>query len=80
MGAPYTYLWDDASGQTTQTATGLAPGTYTCTVSDSNSCSLLTASVTIIDPTVLSADPTTKVDITCNGFNDGTATVVNPSG
>ena len=80
VGAPYTYLWDDASGQTTQTATGLGPGTYTCTVTDSNSCSLVTTSVTIIDPSVLIADPTTKVDITCNGFNDGSATVVNPSG
>ena len=29
-----TYLWDDPAGQTTQTATGLAAGTYTVTVTD----------------------------------------------
>lgn len=32
----YTYLWDN--GQTTNTITGLSPGTYSVTVSDSNSC------------------------------------------
>ena len=35
-GAPYTFLWSD--GQTTQTATGLAAGTYTVTVSSTVSC------------------------------------------
>ena len=34
--APYTYLWSD--GQTTQTASLLAPGVYTITVTDSNLC------------------------------------------
>lgn len=34
--APYTYSW--SNGQTTQTATGLAPGTYTCTVTDNTGC------------------------------------------
>jgi len=34
--APYTYLW--TGGQTTQTATGLAVGTYTCTIHDNNGC------------------------------------------
>ncbi|MES2138056.1 MAG: PKD domain-containing protein [Bacteroidota bacterium] len=32
----YTYLWNN--GQTTNTITGLSPGTYSVTVSDSNSC------------------------------------------
>lgn len=34
---PYTYLWTP-SGQTTLTATGLAPGTYTVCVTGSNGC------------------------------------------
>ena len=34
--APYTYEWND--GQTTQTATGLTPGSYTVTVTDANGC------------------------------------------
>ncbi len=34
----YTYLWDDASAQTTATAVGLSPGDYTVTVTDANGC------------------------------------------
>ncbi|MBI4931348.1 MAG: T9SS type A sorting domain-containing protein [Bacteroidetes bacterium] len=34
--SPFTYLWNN--GQTTQTATGLVPGTYPVCVSDSDSC------------------------------------------
>jgi gliding motility-associated-like protein len=33
---PYTFLWNN--GQTTQTATGLSAGTYTCDVTDGNGC------------------------------------------
>ncbi|PJB60022.1 MAG: hypothetical protein CO098_00285 [Bacteroidetes bacterium CG_4_9_14_3_um_filter_41_19] len=31
---PYTFQWDDPSGQTTPTALNLSPGLYTCTVTD----------------------------------------------
>ncbi len=34
--APYTYSWSD--GATTQTATGLSAGSYTCTVTDNTGC------------------------------------------
>jgi TM2 domain-containing membrane protein YozV len=34
--SPYTYLWSD--GQTTATASNLAPGTYTVTITDANGC------------------------------------------
>jgi Secretion system C-terminal sorting domain/SprB repeat/HYR domain len=43
--APYTYLWAPG-GQTTQTASGLAAGTYTVTVTDSKGC-IKTATATI---------------------------------
>jgi hypothetical protein len=36
--APYTYLWNDSQGQTTVTATGLAPDNYTVTITDTNGC------------------------------------------
>ena len=39
--SPYTYLWDDAGNQTTQTATGLAAGTYTVTVTDAANCTVV---------------------------------------
>jgi hypothetical protein len=35
---PYTYLWNTNPPQTTATATGLASGTYTVTVTDANGC------------------------------------------
>ncbi|MFN0275423.1 MAG: choice-of-anchor B family protein [Chitinophagales bacterium] len=37
--APFDILWDDAAGQTTETATGLGIGTYNVTVTDANGCS-----------------------------------------
>lgn len=36
---PLTYSWNTTPVQTTETATGLAAGTYTCTVTDNNGCS-----------------------------------------
>lgn len=35
---PYSYIW--SNGQSTQTATGLAPGNYTVCVTDANGCSV----------------------------------------
>lgn len=43
----YDFLWDDPSGQTTATATVLAPGSYTVTVSDTNDGCTAEAIVTI---------------------------------
>ncbi len=44
--SPYTYAWSDAGNQTTETATGLANGSYTVIVTDANGCTS-TATVTI---------------------------------
>ena len=46
--AGYTYLWDDASAQTTSTATGLAPGDYMVTVTDANGCIVFTTTTTAV--------------------------------
>ncbi|MEM6262017.1 MAG: T9SS type A sorting domain-containing protein, partial [Bacteroidota bacterium] len=35
---PYTYMWDDPSMATTDSISGLAPGTYTVVVTDGNGC------------------------------------------
>lgn len=37
---PYTFQWNDPMNQTTQTAVGLCPGNYICTVSDQGTCSI----------------------------------------
>lgn len=45
---PYTYLWNDPSAQTTETAVGLCAGTYSVTVTDANN-HTATSSVTIVN-------------------------------
>ena len=53
--APYSYLWlDNGQTYTTPNATDLPAGTYSFVVTDSNGCSL-TDSVTITEPTQLTA-------------------------
>ena len=46
--APYTYLWSDASSQTTQTATGLCPGTYTVIIQEK--CGISTDTGVVVVP------------------------------
>jgi len=69
---PYTYSWSP-SGGTAATATGLAAGTYTVTVTDANSCQT-TKSFTITQPTALSVT-TSQTNVACNGASNGSATV-----
>ncbi|WP_427873899.1 MBG domain-containing protein [Flavobacterium sp. MMS24-S5] len=71
----YTYSWNTTPVQTTATATGLAAGTYTVTVTDFYGCQT-TRSFTINQPaTSLSASPAGQTDILCNGYATGSATV-----
>lgn len=57
----YTYLWSD--GSTSEDRSGLAPGSYTVTVTDANSCTgTLTATILEPAPLVLSV---IKTDPTC---------------
>lgn len=70
---PYSYFWDDPNFQTTQTATGLCPGTYTVTVVDAQSPACTTqASVTIVEPAELTLSAT-ATDVTCGNLCDGSA-------
>ncbi|WPO78346.1 MBG domain-containing protein [Flavobacterium sp. KACC 22761] len=68
----YTYSWAP-SGGTSNTATGLSPNNYTVTVTDANGCTA-TKTITIEQPEVLAATPS-QSNITCNGANNGTASV-----
>ncbi|MCB7481456.1 LamG-like jellyroll fold domain-containing protein [Christiangramia sediminis] len=67
----YTYLWDN--GQTTQTATNLAPGTHTVTISDANECSK-ERTVTVSQPTELKITGFLTTETTSFGSATGTAT------
>ena len=79
-GSPYTYSWSPG-GQTDSLITGLLPGIYFCVVEDSLECNLTTFSVIVTQPASgISVDSISTTDISCNGLNDGSATLVNPSG
>ena len=71
----YTYAWSPG-GQNTQTANGLAGGTYTCIITDANGCSVsTTVNVGLASSPTTSASSTQS---TCTAAN-GTGTA-NPSG
>lgn len=72
---PYTYAWTPSGGNAA-TATGLAAGTYTCTVTDATGCPN-TVVVTITQPTAVTGT-TTFSPSSCSG-NTGSATVT-PTG
>jgi len=64
------YLWNDPAAQTTQTATGLAAGTYTCTVTSSTGC-VGTVTVTVTQIPGMTASILTQQDPGCNSGSDG---------
>jgi gliding motility-associated-like protein len=68
--SPYTYGWND--GPFTQNRMGLAPGTYTATVTDSRGCTA-TTSGTITEPLQLNVT-TTPSPLACSGGATGSVT------
>lgn len=69
---PYTYLWNN--GQSSQTATGLAAGNYSCTVTDANGCSqIFSSSVSS------TSGPTASVSANVN-IQQGSSTTLSASG
>lgn len=69
----YSFLWTPGGG-TTATLSALTAGNYSVTVTDSKGCSFLLP-VTITQPPSLTIAITAVTQVTCNGYNDGTATV-----
>jgi|GEM_PF-5927412 len=76
----YIYLW--SNGETTQDISGLASGTYTVTITESNGCAITgTTSFTIGEPLeVLDASITAQDNVACFGGNTGSATVTATGG
>ncbi len=80
---PFDYVWMNSVGLVllsqnniagSSTVSGLAAGTYTVQVTDNNGCTS-NAAVTITAPAAFTASMTTTPS-TCNGSNNGTASVV----
>jgi hypothetical protein len=69
---PYSYTW--SNGAITDIISSLTAGNYTVTVYDNNGCSS-TASVTITQPTLLTATISSVTNVSCFGGNTGAATV-----
>lgn len=73
---PYQYSW--SNGDSTSQIENLTAGTYYVTVTDINQC-MITDSITVnLSSTILVSNPSSTM-ITCNGGNDGTASVA-PTG
>ncbi len=69
----FSYSWNTTPVQTTQTATGLPPGEYIVTVTDSLGCTTVDT-LTVLGVGAM-ALTTTQVDNLCNGDANGVATV-----
>lgn len=79
LGTGYSYQWDQAANnQVTQTATGLAAGTYGVTVTDVQGC-VATTTVQVAQPSQVAVS-LSATDVSCNGGNDGTVTAVGSGG
>ncbi|MBX2972919.1 MAG: choice-of-anchor L domain-containing protein, partial [Flavobacteriales bacterium] len=73
--APYSYAWNTTPAQSASTATGLAAGTWTCTITDARGCTT-TQSVTITQPAAaLAASISAQTNVSCFGGNTGSATI-----
>jgi gliding motility-associated-like protein len=74
----YTYNWTGGTigaGQGTNSVSGLAAGTYTCTISDAHACPSSQV-ITLTQPAaVLSSSTTASSNIACKGSSTGTASV-----
>ena len=69
---PYTYLWDaNANNQNTATASNLAAGTYTVTVTDFNGCTSVATGTVAQPATGLTATIIRQQDPSCFGLSDG---------
>lgn len=78
--APYSYSWNTVPVQTTQTASGLCPGTYTVTVTDSNGCTQTASATLVATPVTLAVNISSVTDALCYGACNGDATAFTNSG
>jgi gliding motility-associated-like protein len=76
--APYTYAWNTSPAQTTATAINLAPGKYSCEVTDRTKCKVtIEVEITAIVKELTATTSSTKAICTTN---NGTAEVTPTSG
>jgi gliding motility-associated-like protein len=74
---PFTYQWSPTGGNNAS-ATGLAAGTYTCLITDSQGCTA-TQTVLVSEPTQVSGS-TSSIPASCFGGSDGSVSAVGSGG
>ncbi len=75
---PYTYTWAPSGGNGA-TASALAPGNYTCAITDANGCTT-TVSTTVSQPASAISSSTAVANALCFGGSTGSATVTAAGG
>ncbi|MEL6654023.1 MAG: SprB repeat-containing protein, partial [Bacteroidota bacterium] len=77
--APYQLLWN--TNDTSTTISGLSAGLYELVVTDDNGCTdTLNIILNNANAPTINIDPVSVADVSCNGANDGTASVVASGG
>jgi hypothetical protein len=78
--APYSYLWSNSA--TTPTISGLVAGNYDVTITDANGCTSINNLIVNNGcvPCALVATATVNNNVSCNGGNDGNASVTTTGG
>jgi gliding motility-associated-like protein len=78
---PYqSYTWSTSGAGITDTITLACAGTVDVTVTDANGCIAVATTVTLTEPSAITATITASADASCNGQCDGTATVTAAGG
>ncbi|PCH91061.1 MAG: hypothetical protein COB85_09645, partial [Bacteroidetes bacterium] len=76
---PFTYIWTDSLGDTigpnSSIIFGLSGGNFTFSVQDANGC-MSTQSFSVNEPASLTSAFVSQTNITCNGYCDGSLTVL----
>ncbi len=75
----YTFQWNDPTSQSGQTATDLAAGTYTVTVTDAAGCEE-TATVTLTEPDQVTGILDERTDVLCFGESTGSLSIIPQGG
>ncbi|MEO8235637.1 MAG: SprB repeat-containing protein, partial [Flavobacterium sp.] len=76
----YTYNWTpgNPTGDGTASITGLSAGSWTCTVTDANSCTA-TRTFTVTQPTAIVLNASSQTNVSCFGGSNGAATINTPT-
>jgi gliding motility-associated-like protein len=76
-GTGYSYSWSGPAGfsSTDEDISGLQAGDYQVTITDGNGCNETLGPITVDQPAQITLPSVSSTNVSCNGGNDGTATI-----